>query len=152
MKLYEIMTTKVVTIESSEPAEEAWARMREHRIRHLVVTENGRLVGMVSDRDLGGKNGKDVRRNRSVGDLMISNVVTADPEMTLREAVNLMRGSLIGSLPVEDDGKIVGIVTATDVLNELGRGVTRQLLRTQRHTLRAPPSDRRAQPRGRLRG
>src|SRR5690606_22563106 len=122
MRLRELMQPRVVTIEASEPASMAWSRRRQHRIRHLVVTSHRELAGIVSERDLGGPKGEDVRRNRSVADLMNPRVVSARPTMTLREAANLMRGRMIGSLPVVDeDGRLVGIVTATDVLDELGR-------------------------------
>ncbi len=143
MRLREIMSDGIVTVKSEETAGVAWARMKRHRIRHLVVTENGRLVGVLSDRDLGGRNGLDVRRGRIVRELMTPQVVKADPTMTLRQAANLMRGRLIGSLPVLDDDRLVGIVTATDVLDELGRGSTRPTIRAERPTLRLPASSKR---------
>src|SRR5690606_16662088 len=96
-------------------------------------------------RDLGGPKGEDVRRNRSVADLMNPRVVSARPTMTLREAANLMRGRMIGSLPVVDeDGRLVGIVTATDVLDELGRGSTRPTRRPEPRTVRMTESRRQA--------
>jgi ribosome-associated translation inhibitor RaiA len=95
--------------------------MRSGRIRHLVVLEKGHLIGVISDRDLGGPNGAAIRKGRRVTELMSKKVATATSMMTLRQAANLMRGRMIGSLPVVDDGDVVGIVTATDVLDELGR-------------------------------
>jgi len=144
MRLRELMRTRVVTIELTAAASSAWERMRKHRIRHLVVTENDALAGVISERDLGGRNGDEVRRARTVGDLMSTRVVNAEPTTTLREAANLMRSRLIGSLPVLEGDRLVGIVTATDVLDELGRGSTRPARRPEPRTLRMTESRRQA--------
>jgi CBS domain-containing protein len=145
MRLRELMSTNVITIEMTQPAAAAWSRMRQNRIRHLVVTDNRHLAGVVSDRDLGGQRGAELRKDRTVQDLMTPRVVSADPDMTLRQAANIMRGRLIGSLPVLEDDELVGIVTATDVFDELGRGSTGPKVRGERGPMRAaPPSRRRA--------
>jgi predicted transcriptional regulator/ribosome-associated translation inhibitor RaiA len=134
------MTTEVVSIGPGEAANTAWSRMNREGIRHLVVTEGKRLLGVLSERDLGGRHGGDVRRGRVVGDLMTPQVAVATPDTTLRQAANLMRGRLIGCLPVVDDGRVVGIATATDVLGELGRGSSRPAVRAQRQDMRLPPA------------
>ncbi len=139
MRLQEIMTTQVVTIEADAPASTAWSQMERKRIRHLLVTDDGQLAGVLSERDLGGRSGAAVRRNRTVRELMTPQVASAKPTTTLREAANLMRGRLIGSLPVMEDGRVVGIVTATDVLEELGRGSSRPTVRAKRKSMRVPP-------------
>lgn len=143
MRLREIMNTEVVTIAPDETAGAAWSRMQREGIRHLVATEGKRLLGVLSERDLGGAKGVAVRSGRTVRDLMAQKVASADPSMTLREAANLMRGRLIGSLPVVEDGRVVGIVTATDVLEELGRGSSRPAVRAQRQPMRLPPASAR---------
>jgi CBS-domain-containing membrane protein len=94
--------------------------MKRGRIRHLVVTENGRIAGILSERDLSGPSGSDVR-GRIVRDLMTPDVVSAGPHTPLARAAELMLKRLIGCLPILEDGRLVGIVTATDVLDELGR-------------------------------
>src|SRR5688572_9050387 len=103
MRLQEIMHTRVVTIGPDKPADLAWSLMQRREIRHLVVTDKARLVGVVSERDLGGRSGERIRRNRAVRDLMSPEVASALPETTLREAANLMRGRLIGCLPVVEE-------------------------------------------------
>lgn len=138
MRLRELMSPSVVTVGPTEPANEAWSRMRRERIRHLVVTENKRIVGILSERDLGGRGGAGLRKGHTVRELMTPGVTSASPEMTLRQAANLMRGQLIGSLPIVDGDRLVGIVTATDVLDELGRGSTRPKIHTERPSLRLP--------------
>src|SRR6185312_11870833 len=114
MRLGELMQHRVVTIDSQASASAAWAHMRRNRIRHLVVTSDNELAGVVSERDLGGPHGEEARKNRSVEELMSPRMVSGTPRMTLHEAANLMSGRLIGSLPVLEHGSLVGIVTATD--------------------------------------
>ncbi|MCC7484715.1 MAG: CBS domain-containing protein [Burkholderiales bacterium] len=137
------MNPGVITIGPDEPASVAWSRMEREGIRHLVVTERGRLLGVLSERDLGGRSGGAVRGGRTVGELMSRQVASATPSTTLRQAANLMRGRLIGSLPVVEAGRVVGIVTATDVLEELGRGSSRPALRAKRRSMRLPPASAR---------
>jgi len=127
MRIADFMTSSVVTIGPGEAANAAWARMRNRRIRHLVVTDDGQVVGVISERDLGGSGraGAERRKGRLVRDLMAPAPVTVGPRATLEDAAALMREGPIGSLPVTADGDLVGIVTATDVLDELGRTGTR---------------------------
>jgi CBS domain-containing protein/ribosome-associated translation inhibitor RaiA len=143
MQVHEAMTTSVVTIGPAETARAAWTRMRRRGIRHLVVMEAGRVVGVLSERDLGGRLGTGLRMNRTVRDLMSPRVEAADPEMTLTDAADVMRARLIGSLPVMDDDDLVGIVTATDVFEALGREATGTLSQTEQQLLRAPASSKR---------
>jgi len=122
MRLRDVMSVEVITVGADDPASVARATMRQHRIRHLVVIEDGRLVGIVSERDLGGTRGAASTRDRSVRDLMAVDPVSASPATTLRQAANLMRGRTVGCLLVVEDGRVVGIVTTTDLLDQLGRG------------------------------
>src|SRR6476469_9361262 len=142
MRLREIMRERVVTIGPTEPATAAWTRMRRRGIRHLVVTDDGDVVGVLSERDLGGRAGGDLRRGRRVQDLMVSRVVSVEPGTTLRQAADLMRTNLIGSLPVVDEGTLAGIVTATDVFDALGDDARGTLSQAERQMLRAPTSSK----------
>jgi len=134
------MVTPVITIAPEESAETAWARMESERVRHLIVTEGARLAGVISDRDLGGRGGTPLRRGKTVADLMTAQAATATPDMTLRKAASLMSGRLIGCLPVVEEDRVVGVVTATDVLDELARGSSRPAVRAQRQSMRVPPA------------
>lgn len=122
MRLMEIMTTDVRTTSPAEDAEKAFQRMRTQRLRHLVVMDGRRVVGVISERDLGGARGNAVRRAKTVGELMSEQVVSASPTTTIRQAANLLRARTVGCLPVLDAGKLAGIVTLTDLLELLGRG------------------------------
>jgi ribosome-associated translation inhibitor RaiA len=117
--------------------------MRRRRIRHLVVMEGPRLVGVLSERDLGGRAGANIRNRRRVQDLMTAQVVSAEPETPIQQAAELMRKRLIGSLPVLDGDRLVGIVTATDVFDALGSAATGTMSRAERQLLRAPSSSKR---------
>jgi acetoin utilization protein AcuB len=123
MRLSNIMTKPVETIDKNEFAEHAWNRMRAQRIHHLVVTdpEDG-VVGVLSDRDLAGPNGALLRGDWIVADAMTSDPLCVGPTLTVRRAANLLRGRSIGCLPVIERGQLVGIVTVSDLLEVLGRG------------------------------
>jgi len=139
MRLRDVVTADVITIGPHETARAALEEMRRHRIRHLVVVDGASVVGILSERDLGGS-------DESVRKLMSTDVVSASPATTLRQAANLMRGHTIGSLLVVDDEKLLGLVTTTDLLDQLGRGATRPTVRTERPPVRRPPGS------GRVRG
>jgi acetoin utilization protein AcuB len=130
------MTEAVQTIAPAADAEDAWNMMRANRIHHLVVTEGRRVVGIVSDRDMGGRQGASVRKNRAVKDLMTRHIVTVTPATPVRKAANLMRGRSIGCLVVTVAGRAVGIVTVADLLELIGRGTERPVPATSRWTLK----------------
>jgi acetoin utilization protein AcuB len=120
MKLSEIMTEEVVSTAPSRSVTDAFEDMRARSLHHLVVVEDGAVVGVLSERDLG-----DRQVGREVGDVMHRDVVTATTRTTVREAARLMRGRSIGCLPVLDQGRVAGIVTTADLLDLIGAGVLR---------------------------
>lgn len=119
------MTKGVQTIAPEAAAADAWELMWRKGIHHLVVMADSRVAGILSDRDAGGRNGGSVRAGARVGDLMTSSVVSVAPDVTIRRVANLMRGRTIGCVPVIDRTRVVGIVTVSDLLEVLGRGVER---------------------------
>jgi CBS domain-containing protein len=136
LRVQDVMTTRVQAVGPNLPAETAWQQMRAKHLHHLVVTNGAEVVGLFSDRDAGGARGARVREGRLVGDLMTTSPVTVLPDTPVRRAANLMRGRSIGSLVVTDDkGRVKGIVTVTDLLELLGRGVERPVVTTTRWTL-----------------
>jgi len=122
MRVKDIMTSKVETVDQEEIAEAAYNLMRLKKIHHLVVTGMGELVGILSERDLGGRDRETKRQLQKVVAFMTPYAVRARPGMTVREAANLMRGWTIGCLPVVDKGRLVGIVTVSDLLELVARG------------------------------
>jgi acetoin utilization protein AcuB len=142
IRLRDVMKTRVQVVSPRDSAATARERMRQGRIRHLVVTVGTNVVGVVSDRDLTGL-GR-LASGARVGDLMALSVVSGHPEMTLRQAANQLRGRSIGCLPVFEDERLVGIVTTTDLLDLIGRGIERPVAKGKRPPLRGRGSRRRA--------
>jgi acetoin utilization protein AcuB len=121
MKLRDIMTTHVLTLNRAEPASDALARMRDAHVRHGVVVSGGDVVGVVSERDLGGPRGGDVRKRRTVADLMQTEPIVGSPETSITTAALLVRERGIGCIPIVEDGELIGIVTRGDLLEGLAR-------------------------------
>jgi CBS domain-containing protein len=140
MRVQDVMTKDVKTIAPTSSAEDAWEVMRTHQIHHVVVTRGSRVVGILSDRDAGGRRGALLRRGHTVEELMTKPVITVEPTATVRKAANLMRGRSIGCVVVTERGRVVGIVTVADLLELLGRGSDRPVPAARRWTLkhRAP--------------
>jgi len=120
------MTREIVTLSPDETVGTALALCRERRIRHLPVLSEGRLVGIVSDRDLRSSTpalGDPARaaalQEVLVEDVMATEVVSAHPEDPIEQAANTMRELRIGCLPVVEVEELVGIVTASDVMDAL---------------------------------
>jgi len=130
MRLFEIMSKDVVTASPTQALTEALEDMRRRGVHHLVVVDGARVVGVLSSRDRA-----DAQPGREVRDVMQENVVTAAPTTTVREAANLLRGRSIGCLPVLEDDRLVGIVTTSDLLELIGRGVERPVAESTRWTL-----------------
>jgi CBS domain-containing protein len=135
MRVKDVMTEDVKTIAPTATAEDAWNTMRFSGIHHLVVTKGRRVVGVLSDRDAGGRRGASVRTASVVADLMTSPAVTVEPTMTVRQAANMMRGRSIGCLVVVESGHAIGVVTVSDLLDLVGRGLDRAVLNASRRTL-----------------
>ena len=122
------MVSKVVTVSPETTAAEALKLCRERGIRHLPVLEGGRMVGLISDRDLrlatpalGDPNRAAALERILVGDEMSREIATADPEDPIELAAMAMHERKIGCLPVVEGDDLVGILTASDVMAALVR-------------------------------
>lgn len=122
------MTRELVTVGPETTAAEALTLCRENRIRHLPVLEGGRLVGVISDRDLraatpalGDPARVEALQSVRVAGEMTRDAVTARPEDPIEDAAMAMYERKIGCLPVVDGEDLVGIVTSSDVLRALVR-------------------------------
>jgi acetoin utilization protein AcuB len=122
------MTREVVVVGPETTAAEALALCRGHRIRHLPVVEGGRLVGIISDRDLrsatpalGDPDRVAALQRIRVADAMVRDVATVYPEDPIEDAAMAMYEGKIGCLPVVDGEDLVGIITSSDVMRALAR-------------------------------
>jgi acetoin utilization protein AcuB len=123
------MTRDLVTLSPEASAAEALTLCRERRIRHIPIVEEGRLVGIVSDRDLrdaspalGDADRASTLQEIRLGDVMTREVSTADPQDPIENVAQEMYELKIGSLPVvaeADEEKLLGIVTSSDVMRAL---------------------------------
>jgi acetoin utilization protein AcuB len=119
MMVHDVMTRAVVTIDRETPCDKARRLMDERRIRHLPVMEGGRLVGMVSDRDV--RSVKGDAGGVAAGSIMTPELLTVTPDTRVERAARLMLEARIGSLPVMDGDALAGIVTYTDLLHAFVR-------------------------------
>jgi len=131
MRVAEVMTSQVFTVEPNDLIDRVFFLIHYEKIRHLPVVEKGKLIGIVSDRDLykalGPKsNSNAIEHNKDnsqlyvvsqkVGHIMHRGVYTIAPDAMLSEAAAMLAEHRIGALPVVDNGKLIGILSATDVL------------------------------------
>lgn len=136
MKVRELMTGAPITVRPDTPVFDARQTMLKERIRHLLVTENKRLVGIVTDRD--------IRLNLpsqattlsmwevnyllaklTVAQVMTKSVIITGMDQDAADAARLMLEHKIGALPVLDGSDLVGIVTETDMLRAFARSASR---------------------------
>ena len=126
----EVMTQNPVFIESAAPLAKAERLMEEHNVRRLPVIEDGRLVGIISKGDLREAHMAELSTRHpfepvaeenwlTVSEAMNSPVVTVTPHTPAVWAAQLMLEHKIGALPVLDAGRLVGILTDTDLIRLL---------------------------------
>jgi acetoin utilization protein AcuB len=127
MKVRDLMTATPITTGPDTPVLEARQIMLGNRIRHLLVTEGPKLIGIVTDRDIR-LNLPSPATSLSVWEVnyllarltmasvMTKALVTVGPDRDPRDAAVLMLDHKIGALPVVDGGRLVGIITETDLL------------------------------------
>ena len=133
MTVRELMTGALITATPETPVLDARSLMQKERIRHLLVTdEKGELLGIVTDRDIR-LNLPSQATSLSVWEinhllmrltldkLMTRSVITVGPDREARDAAQLLLEHRIGALPVVDAGRLVGIVTETDLLRAFVR-------------------------------
>jgi CBS domain-containing protein len=142
MQVRELMSRQAVTIGTGQSCLEAVVRMQRARVRHLpVVSREGLLVGVVTDRDLRhhlfspslfealGSTPVDVLLDGThVAEIMSTDVISVAPDETAAEAAWTMRKHRVGSLPVMERGRVVGIITEADVLRHIVRTDTGRAL------------------------
>ena len=123
-KVSEIMTSEVLSITSDVDVVFAFEKLMENKISSLPVQQNGELIGIITATDVGHNLILDkYELGTSVKEIMISPVVTVSPDSTIEEAVKIMKDNvssgILNQLPVVEDGKLVGIISDGDIIQEI---------------------------------
>lgn len=119
ISINEVISREVVTIDSSKTAVEAAKLMTQKKIGALLILEDCKLAGIITERDLVRRvysaelNPKEVK----VSSFMSKPVITAESNLDLGEAAALMSTHKIRRLPIVEKGKIVGILTSRDIVS-----------------------------------
>ena len=131
MRVEDLMTKKVYTVEPQDMIDRVFFLIHYEKVRHLPVVEKGKVVGIVSDRDLYKAHGPKSNSYSSaaagtperpvlpkqVAHIMHRGVITVQTDTYASKAASLMAENKIGALPVVDNkNKLVGILSATDIL------------------------------------
>ncbi len=127
--IQKFMTAMPHTVGKDIPIKKALELMREHQIRHLPVQEAGKLVGVLTDRDLKLAASFEGAYKLAVDEVMTSDPYTVRPEAPLDQVVLEMAEHKYGCAIVQqENGKVVGIFTSIDALRVLG-----ETLKTRTH-------------------
>lgn len=122
------MTSQVFTVSPDDNVADTMALMRDKKINRLPVVLKGKLVGIVTDGDLREVSPSPATTlsifelnylvaKTAIREVAVKNVITCTPDTKIEDAAVLMRDHGIGALPVLDQGKLVGIITETDIFD-----------------------------------
>ena len=129
------MTTDLITVTPDTPLVKARDLLREHNIKQVpVVDQKGKLLGILTDRDIKQAWASPattlsiyeltyVLQKLTVESVMVKDPITVTPNSTIERAAKILHDRKIGSLPVVEDGKLVGIITSTDLMEVLLDGL-----------------------------
>ena len=123
-KVKEIMTTDVITTTCDVDVVCAFEKLMKNKISSLPVLEDEKLVGIITATDVGHNLILDkYELGTSVKEIMIKPVVTVSPEDDIETAINIMKdgasSGILNQLPVVEDGKLVGIISDGDIIQEV---------------------------------
>ena len=137
LKVNDLMSADVVTLEEDETLQLAETAMRHGRIRHLPVVKRGMLVGLVTHRDilkaqvstladLSPEERADFKLAIPAKQIMATDVQTIGPDEPVLEAARILKANKFGCLPVVEKGKLVGILTEADFIELVIRALEDQ--------------------------
>lgn len=118
MIVKEIMDKNVVTMGPDVTVQKAAKKMVDEGTKFLIVTENEKLVGMVTEWDFVKKiaGEEEFKENAKLETIMTKKVIVVTPDTEIREAAEIMAGNNIKKLPVVEKNVLIGVVTAMDVI------------------------------------
>lgn len=113
----EVMTKTVLTVDKSVSIQDAAQKMKELKIGCVIITEDSKPVGIITERDFVTKVAAEGRPLfTEISEVMSSPLITIEPEETIWEASEMMKEKMIHKLPVKENDEIIGIVTTTDIV------------------------------------
>lgn len=115
MNIRDVMTSNPRTVSPADTIQNAARIMRDEDTGAVPVVDNGRPVGIVTDRDIVVRAVAEGELNRPIRDIVSSAVVTARPDMSTKEAAQLMSDHQVRRLPVVENDRLVGIVSLGDL-------------------------------------
>ena len=119
MKARRLMTRDVLCILPETPLGRAWTMMLEQSVRHLLVTRDGRLIGMLSDRDVLPRSPAE-RASLTAGEVMTLNPIACPAGTRVSRVAQLMLEHRIDAVPIVSvDNQVVGLLTSTDLMSLL---------------------------------
>jgi acetoin utilization protein AcuB len=116
MKVKNWIHKKTIVISRAALLPDAVHLMKEHNIRHLPVVDDGQLVGFITENDLRQFSFPAMVEDIPVHQVMVANPVTIDAEASVEEAAKVIFENKIGGLPVLENGELLGVITASDLL------------------------------------
>ena len=120
--IQDIMTTPLITVSLSTTALQVAKMMEQGGIGAILVQDNGNPVGIVTDRDYATRiAANDLPLNTAVENIMSTPLITINHNQPISAAAERMTGKKIRKLAVTENGKIVGIVTSTDLVTQLAK-------------------------------
>ena len=127
MQIKNLMSEDLITVDKDQNLSDALKLLRKHNVSRLPVTNNKKLVGIISERDIANKLGSSKYESMPasrlhISSVMVKDVLTVPQTMQLEEVAKLMLDNGIGSVPVMDDEKMIGIVSKADFVT-LANGI-----------------------------
>jgi len=121
LRVRDVMVTNIITVEAGATARKAAELMNRHDIGCLIVVNEDKPIGIVTERDMIKRvllQLRDPRRSR-VSYIMSKPLIATSPDTDLRDAINLMNERRIKKLPVIDDERLLGLLSMTDIVRSL---------------------------------
>ena len=121
LKVRDVMVTNIITVEAIATARTAAELMNRHDIGCLIVVNEDKPIGIVTERDMIKRvllQLRDPRRSR-IRHIMSKPLITTSPDTDLRDAINLMNERRIKKLPVIEDERLLGLLSITDIVRSL---------------------------------
>jgi acetoin utilization protein AcuB len=130
VKVRERMTTELITVNAGQPLRRVWELVEEKMLRRFPVLKDGRLIGIITDRDLRNATASSAvltekkHHDFLLDSIKVESVMTADPQTVspdddIKKAAGLVLELKVGGLPVVEEGRLVGIITETDMIKAL---------------------------------